>query len=244
MNNVRQNQKNNIQQNIIHNSSFANETKREPLYGILKGGKKQLYSQWKKTLKNKKKHKKHSGGIQINTKPFGEKDSNDKNDASISFNLMNLLSSNNNIVKQTTDNQQTKDVMGINTSVDKPTLTPDQIAEKKAKRDKLLKKYKRKTKTIKRTRRKFKLGNHRKTNKISVLIKDKKTRKKINDEYQVLTKKPLSEIKHYLKERNLIKSGSTAPEYILRNLYEESYLAGDIYNKNVDNMLHNFINEQ
>ena len=156
---------------------------------------------------------------------------------------MNSLSSTNKDANKTPNNQQTHDMTDVNTTVSKGELTPDQIV-KKAKRDKLLKKYKRKTKTIKRTRRKFKLGNHRKTNKISVLIKDKKTRKRINDEYQVLTKKPLSEIRHYLKERNLIKSGSTAPEYILRNLYEESYLAGDIHNKNVDNMLHNFINEK
>ena len=231
---------------IEQGDNFGSETRREPLYGILKGGKKQLYSQWKKTLKNKKKHKQHFSDVQINTKPFGEKE--ETPNPSISFNLMNGLKSiNNSISNALGNNTDSKSVTETQTEIkntdNKNKLTPEQIAEKKAKMNKLMKKFKKKTKTIKRTKRKYKLGNHRKTNKISVLIKDKKTRKKISEEYQVLTKKPLSEIRHYLKERNLIKSGSVVPEDILRNLYEESYLAGDIHNKNVDNMLHNFINE-
>ena len=45
----------------------------------------------------------------------------------------------------------------------------------------------------------------------------------------------------YLKKHNIIKTGSPAPDSILRKLYEDSYLAGDIYNKNSDYLLHNYI---
>ena len=51
-------------------------------------------------------------------------------------------------------------------------------------------------------------------------------------------------IKKYLRTHNLIKAGSSAPENILRKLFEDSYLAGDIYNKNPDNLLHNYLNDE
>ena len=86
----------------------------------------------------------------------------------------------------------------------------------------------------------FSLG--KKNNKVGVLIKSGKTRKRIKDEVNLLKKKSITEIKKYLRKHNLIKSGSAAPENILRQLFEDSYLAGDIYNKNSDNLLHNYIN--
>ena len=87
----------------------------------------------------------------------------------------------------------------------------------------------------------FSLG--KKNNKVGVLIKSGKTRKRIKDEVNLLKKKSITEIKKYLRKHNLIKSGSAAPENILRQLFEDSYLAGDIYNKNSDNLLHNYIND-
>ena len=87
----------------------------------------------------------------------------------------------------------------------------------------------------------FSLG--KKNNKVGVLIKSGKTRKRIKDEVNLLKKKSITEIKKYLRKHNLIKSGSVAPDNILRQLFEDSYLAGDIYNKNSDNLLHNYIND-
>ena len=87
----------------------------------------------------------------------------------------------------------------------------------------------------------FSLG--KKNNKVGVLIKSGKTRKRIKDEVNLLKKKSITEIKKYLRKHNLIKSGSAAPENILRQMFEDSYLAGDIYNKNSDNLLDNYIND-
>ena len=61
---------------------------------------------------------------------------------------------------------------------------------------------------------------------------------------EVLRKKCLSEIKEYLRKHNLIKIGSSAPEAVLRQIYENSFLAGNIYNKNPDNLLHNYLNNE
>ena len=69
------------------------------------------------------------------------------------------------------------------------------------------------------------------------------TRKKIKQEHRVLHDKCLSDVKKYLRKHNLIKAGTSAPENVLRKLYEDSYLAGDIYNRNIDTLLHNYMQD-
>jgi hypothetical protein len=91
----------------------------------------------------------------------------------------------------------------------------------------------------KRTIKIFKLG--KKGGKVGVLVKSGKTRKKVREEHKILHSKCILEVKRYLRKHNLIKAGTAAPENILRKLYEDSFLAGDIYNKNADILLHNYI---
>ncbi len=59
-----------------------------------------------------------------------------------------------------------------------------------------------------------------------------------------LKKKSINNIKKYLRKHNLIKIGSSAPDNLLKEIYQESYLAGDIYNKNGEILLHNFIKDE
>ena len=59
-----------------------------------------------------------------------------------------------------------------------------------------------------------------------------------------LKQKPMSEIKKYLYERNLLKIGSTAPNDVLRTMYEQAMLSGDITNTGNGVLLHNFLNEK
>ena len=92
---------------------------------------------------------------------------------------------------------------------------------------------------MKTLKRKITLG--KKNNIIKVLIKNKKTRKNIKKEVKNLEKKSITNIKKYLRKHNLIKIGSTAPDDVLRKIYENSYLAGDIYNKNPEMLIHNFL---
>lgn len=98
--------------------------------------------------------------------------------------------------------------------------------------------------SVKKTIKIYKLGKNKKKANVGVLVKSGKTRKLIKKEQDVLRKKCLSEIKDYLRKHNLIKIGSAAPESVLRKIYEDSFLAGNIYNKNPDNLLHNYLNNE
>lgn len=108
--------------------------------------------------------------------------------------------------------------------------------EKAKEKPKRMIKSKRVTKTIKR-----KLGRMGKT--VSVLIKSRETRKKIATERATLNKTSLHEIKKYLRERNMIKTGTKAPNHVLRKMYEQCILSGDVCNKSADVLVHNYLNE-
>ena len=56
-----------------------------------------------------------------------------------------------------------------------------------------------------------------------------------------MRKKPTNEIKNYLRDHNLIKIGSGAPNNIIRQLYESSMMSGEITNLNNETMMDNFL---
>jgi hypothetical protein len=91
---------------------------------------------------------------------------------------------------------------------------------------------------------KYKLGKTKGSNKVSVLIKNNQTRKKVQHEIGLLKQKPILDIKNHLREKNLIKSGCFAPSDVLRQIYEQSILAGDVENKSKDTLIHNFYNDK
>jgi mannose/fructose/N-acetylgalactosamine-specific phosphotransferase system component IIB len=96
-------------------------------------------------------------------------------------------------------------------------------------------------KKIKKTIRtcKYRLGKL--GNKVSVLIKDYKTRKNIQNECYKLEKTSIHDIKNFLRKKNLLKVGSVAEDDVLREMYEQCILAGDIQNNNKDTLIHNFL---
>ena len=79
---------------------------------------------------------------------------------------------------------------------------------------------------------------------ISILIKNSKTRRNVQIEMGKLKQKPLSEIKKYLYSKNLLKIGSSAPNDVLRTMYEHAMLTGDVTNTSDGVLLHNFLNEK
>ena len=91
---------------------------------------------------------------------------------------------------------------------------------------------------------KYKLGKNDNKKKIGILIKNSKTRKRIQQEYSLLKQKPIEEVKNYLRNKNLLKVGSSAPNDVLRQLYEQSILSGDIENKASDVLIHNYMNNK
>ena len=85
----------------------------------------------------------------------------------------------------------------------------------------------------------FKLGKI--GNKVSVLIKNNATRRKVKREHGILKQKNMSEIKKHLFDKNLLRIGSIAPPDVLRTMYEQSILAGDITNIGMNTTLQNFL---
>ena len=98
--------------------------------------------------------------------------------------------------------------------------------------------------TKKTIKRKYTLGRSKIKKTVSVLIKDRGTRKKILHAQKDLKRKNINDIKTYLREHNLIKTGSNAPNDVLRKMYESAMLAGEITNSNPATLLHNFSKEE
>jgi len=93
--------------------------------------------------------------------------------------------------------------------------------------------------TKKTIKRKYTLGRSNIKRTVSVLIKDRGTRRKVLNAQKDLKRKNINDIKVYLREHNLIKTGSNAPNDVLRKLYESAMLSGEITNNNTETLLHN-----
>lgn len=89
--------------------------------------------------------------------------------------------------------------------------------------------------------KKYTLGKSKIKRTVGILLKDKNTRKNILNAQKDLRDKSVNDVKTYLRQHNLIKIGSNAPNDVIRKIYESAMLAGEITNNNKDTMIHNFI---
>ena len=213
---------------IVKNTSSQHNAliKPDPPYGCLKGGKKKTYRQYYKSHHNKTLRK--SSVV-------------DKNPSSLV--IGDIVNKANSIIKQ-----------GENASVDvKKELEENaKIHERKKKLQEYKIKHLKKTHIQnKKYKKKYKVHTYRKTyrlgkkgGKINVLIRNNVTRKKVKHAVKEMQKTPLLEVKRYLKQRNMIKTGSSAPEYVLREMYMNSMLAGEVHNSNGDVLIHNYFSEE
>jgi hypothetical protein len=110
--------------------------------------------------------------------------------------------------------------------------------KKKKKGNPLMIRSKKTTRTIKR-----KLGKSDSDRKVGVLIKSRETRKRIQTEKAKLGGISIVDIKRDLRSKNLIKSGTRAPNDVLRKIYEQNVLSGGGVNNNGDTLVHNYIND-
>lgn len=197
-----------------------------PPYSNLKNGTKPSYKQWKRTLKNN-----------LN------KDTADTKEDSIKIYTDAIDETKQKIEPKLTDREQklsdlkAKFQNQYNVMTDFKDEKEQLLREMKEKENRPVKR--KITRTIKRT---HKLG--KKDGKIGVLIKNTKTRKKAYEEQKELHKTPISEVKDYLRKHELLKVGSSAPTDVIRAMYENSVLAGDIHNSNSDVLVHNYMSAE
>ena len=206
-------------------------------YGILKGGTKPTYRDWNKTQRNN-----------IVTNPSAAliiQDSTiNKEKIEREQRLQNLREKLK--IKQEEVNAQNKDIMITHDLIQKPNIVTNienvnsssvHVDENNLLNEQIIAIKKITKKTIK---RKYTLGRSKIKKTIAVLIKDRGTRKKILNAQKDLKKNSINDIKLYLRDHNLIKVGSNAPNDIIRKMYESSMLAGEITNSNAEILLHNF----
>lgn len=99
-------------------------------------------------------------------------------------------------------------------------------------------------KYIRRRKTKTRRNLGKKGGKIGILVKNNTTCKKIETDQEILKTSSLKDVKQHLRKRGLLKIGSSAPPDILRKIYEDSFLTGEVYNKNTGVLIHNYLNEE
>ena len=96
-------------------------------------------------------------------------------------------------------------------------------------------------KTIK---KKYTLGKSKIYRNIGVLLKNKTIKQQVINAHKNLKNTDIKNIKKYLLEKGLVKIGNNATHDVLREMYENVKLTGDVTNTNKETLLYNFINEK
>lgn len=217
--------KNNSENNTQQISTVRDKV--EPPYGCLKGGKKPTFKQYNKTIKKNIIHDKIEDIISEKPKiNILSQDTSKNKDINTQKELVPVIHTDNNILERKEKLKSIKQGRDINQTRHNESITPRFRTYKK--------------KTIKTN---YKLGKYKDKNKIGVLIKNNITRKKIRDATDILKKTPIVKIKKYLREKNMLKFGSYAPDNILKQIFIQCMLSGDITNKSSDVLIHNYFNE-
>ena len=204
--------------------TITNKENGDVPYGCLKNGSKPTFRQWKNlTVKNTSYKEPCLVNLPVKSEPIN----------SLQDNQSNIIE-NNELSNEINKEIKREVSQVINNSIDEnrnsnsntysnPNLNNSYISTK--------------TKTIK-----YHLG--KKNRKVSILIKNAATRKKINAEHNKIKRTSVLEMKNYLRKHNLLKAGSEAPNDVIRKLYEQCLLSGNINNTNKDNLLHNYLNDE
>jgi hypothetical protein len=232
---------------------FKINIKNDVPYGILKGGAKPSYREWSRTQRNNivtnpnasliieggnisSGNSARENRLNLLKQKIKNKNEEFRSDPLLSENLIKKPIENKitqpeivpNQPQQTVQPEITENQSQIQ-SIQEPIIGGKLIATKHITK-----------KTIK---RKYTLGRSQIKRTVGVLIKDRGTRKKVLYAQKDLKRKNMNDIKAYLREHNLIKIGSNAPNDVLRKLYESAMLAGEITNSNPTTLLHNFSKE-
>jgi len=78
---------------------------------------------------------------------------------------------------------------------------------------------------------------------VNVLIKDQDSYNKLEKDKKKMEKANMITIRNYLRTRKLYKVGSSAPDDVLREIYMNAQLAGNVENNNPETLVHNYVDE-
>ena len=206
-------------------------------YGCLKNGIKPSYKEWNKTQRNMVVTNPNlSVVIDPNISSNISERENRLQNLKNKIKEKQLVISNTNTINIEQDKQGNQIVFEENKSIEVPKIANESINNPE-----IVEPYKQ---ILKRTiRKKYTLGKTKNNRTVGILIKDRNTRKQVLTAQRDLKKKSVNDIKTYLKDHNLIKVGSNAPNDVLRKMYEASMLAGEITNSNSDTLLHNLLKD-
>jgi hypothetical protein len=94
-------------------------------------------------------------------------------------------------------------------------------------------------------RRTYRTGKDQFRPRVSVLLPNKTIRRNVTTKSYLLKQTPIEEIRKTLLKQGFIKVGSSAPNDVLRKMYESvQMIGGEINNHNPDNLLYNFFNDK
>jgi len=192
----------------------------QPLYGCLKKGNLPTYRQYHNLTQRRAPHNDIQPPIHIPSSSTLTTHTNDNNH----INTINSDIFTNNAVDQMNQIKKTAEKKyNIDTNF-KPKI-----------------KYPKQRRTIRRT---YRLGKSKIHPKITVLVSNRTLRNNITTKSQLLKQTSIPEIKRFLIKKGFIKVGSSAPNDVLRKMYESaSLICGEVQNHNPENLLYNYFND-
>ena len=89
-------------------------------------------------------------------------------------------------------------------------------------------------------RRTYNVGKNK--SQVSVLVSNRTIRNRVTAKTHEIRQKPMEDVKRYLIKKGFVRVGTSAPNDVLRKMYESAELiCGEIQNHNPENLLFNFL---
>ena len=210
-------------------SSTSTSTSLEPTYGCLKNGKLPTYRTWLSQTRKNNPTQQMQPHMQPHMQP--------------QIIIQNPPTKNPISLKEQLITQVPPSATEISLNENLKQFSKIQQFERKNNQNLDLKKWKypKQKKTIRRT---YFVGRSRVHPRISVLVSNKTIRARTTLKQQELKQVPIAEVKKYLLKNGFIKVGTSSPNDVLREMYENAQLiCGEIKNHNPENLLYNYFHD-